>query len=171
MPDFAGRASPVPGRAVEHHSAADTSAPEHPEQGPVGTAGAKLELGVGGHGHIVADRHGHAELLAQCRPEGKAPLPVGQVARARHRASGRIGHPWRADPDAGQLFGRELGPLAGLVNRGQDRCRHVLGAAAGGRGVPRVTEDLVVVVEDRHLDLGAAEVDSGHGCAHAQDSR
>src|SRR2546423_1498831 len=69
MPDLARPAPAEPRLACENQAAADPSPPEHAEQRLVLTAGAQIELGVGGHLDVVADPDPRAQHRGERRRE------------------------------------------------------------------------------------------------------
>ena len=142
--DLAGGAAADPRAPVEDDAAADAGAPEHAEQRAVRAPGAEQRLGVGGHLHVVAERDAGAERLATARrPSGKLALPVGQVARAGHRALLGVDVARRADADAVELGGLDAGRLGGLLQRARPspprrrRARRSSAWARASRRAPR----------------------------------
>src|SRR3954447_21027769 len=164
--DLARGVAAEPELAVEHDAAADARAPEHAEQRAVAPAGAERRLGHGGDVDVVAERHGRAEIVLQCRGERERALPAGQVARARDRAALVVHVAGRAHADRGQLARVRAGGRGGAADRLGDRGGDVRRAARRRGRRPLVADDGVALVHDDRLDLRATEVDA-RAQAHA----
>ena len=99
--------------------------------------------------------------------EREAALPAGQVLALRDDAGLLVGVAGGADADA--LPGRAGStPAASAASRSASAISRgdVGRAALGRRRVPRFAEDLALGVDDRGLDLGAAEVDAAAQVCH-----
>ncbi len=156
VPDLTGGSKARPWLAVEDQPAADAGPPEHAEQRVVQPAGPQLELGVGRDLHVVSDLHLAAERLLERRRQRELAFPARQVAGAGHaavvdRARGADAHPH-------QRGRQHLGGHRRVTKRGLHLHRHIRRPAGCGRGPPSRAEHVVVLVDDRRLDLRAAEI-------------
>ncbi len=160
MPDLGGCAAAEPLLPVEDQPAADAGAPEDSEHRPVRLAGAKLELGIGRHLDVVADRDRRPQSFLQIPGHRVGPLPVGQVARRSDVAGLLVDVSGRPDTDARQLRGLDLGLCRGVGQSARHLLDHVRRTALG-RGLPAsLAHDLVLGVHEDRLDLGSSEVDA-----------
>jgi hypothetical protein len=155
---------------AQHEAAADASPPEDPEQALELPAGAEVELGFGRDLDVVADPDLGPQLLLQLCGEREAAFPVGQVFRRGDDAGLLVGVAGRADADPGKLAALDPGFLRRVLERRGHRRRNVLGSAAGRRRPPRLPDHVATAVDDRGLDLGAAEVDAATQVRHAPQS-
>ena len=136
--------------------------------------GAEVELGVGRDLDVVADpdrrcRASSSQCLGRagsCRPSRAGCGAAGDGAGLL------VGVARRADADAGQRR-RSRRPAASAASRSAAAIAvgDVRRAAAGRRRVARFAEHLAVGVDDRGLDLGAAEVDAAAQLTLARDQQ
>ncbi len=126
--------------------------------------GAQLELGVGRDLHVVADRHATAERAFELLGQRERAFPAREVARARHVAV--LDRARRADADA-----RERAPAPARppwrrrAARSPSPRRRPPARPSVGVGRRAEPSTLLLLVDDRRLDLGPTEVDpavAGH---------
>src|SRR6476469_2766592 len=159
-----------PGLAVEDDAATDPSSPEDPDQALELTSGAEMELSFCSHLDVVADPHWRTERSRERLAEREAALPAGQVAGAADDAGLAVGITWRADADALQRLRLDPGGRGRLAQGLRHRPRHIGRSPAGRRRVARLAGDGSARIDDRRLDLRAAEIDSTAQISHVRQS-
>ena len=169
--DLPGGAAAEPRLAVEDQPAADAGAPEDADQAVELAPGAEVELGFGRDLDVVADPDLGPQAFFECLAEREAALPVGQVAGAGDDAGLLVGVAGGADPDALAASAVST-PAASAASRSASAIAAATscGPAAGRRRPPRFALDLARGVDDRGLDLGAAEVDAAAQVSHGAQS-
>ena len=129
-----------------------------PSSESYGAPGAELELGVGRDLHVVADARpcSRAHLRA-CPPAGSEPSQPGRLRALVTLPPSIV--PGEPTPTPASAAGSTLASAPALAQRRAISAATSAGPPLVGVGRRAEPSTLVIVVEDRRLDLRAAEVD------------
>ena len=165
--DLPGGAAAEPGLAVEDQATADAGSPEDPDQALELAPGAEVELRLGRDLDVVADPDlGSQRLLQRLRRAGSClPSRAGSWRWRRRRSS-------RRRRRASRPRRPPAPPVSTPACSAASRSAAAISAATpagpplGRRRAARFAQDLAAGVDDRGLDLGAAEVDAAAQIRH-----
>ena len=155
--DLAGAAASRPRLAVEDEPAAHAGSPEDAEQRAVEAPRAEVELGVGGHLHVVADADLGPSALLSLAASGKLPFQPGRLRAPDTVPS--LTTPGEPAPTPASAAGSSSAALAASRSDCSIAAATSSGPPSVGVGRRGRAEHGADLVDDDGLDLRAAEVD------------